>query len=58
MSLNGRSINIKFQDIRDASHIMSLAALCIQETWGKIQGLTTQSKGTTSQFLKYVVTLI
>ena len=35
MSLNARSINNKFQNIRDAVHRVDPAVLCIQETWGK-----------------------
>ena len=35
MSLNARSINNKFQKIRDIVHDFAPSALCIQETWGK-----------------------
>ena len=35
MSLNARSINNKFQKIRDIVHDLVPSVLCIQETWGK-----------------------
>ena len=35
MSLNARSINNKFQKIRDIVHDLAPSILCIQETWGK-----------------------
>ena len=35
MSLNARSINSKFQKIRDIVHDLAPSVLCIQETWGK-----------------------
>ena len=35
MSLNARSINNKFQTIRDILHDLDPSVLCIQETWGK-----------------------
>ena len=33
-SFNARSINNKFQNIRDMTHKTSPVVLCIQETWG------------------------
>ena len=35
ISLNARSINNKFQEIRDATHKINPSVLCIQETWGR-----------------------
>lgn len=38
MSLNARSVNNKFQDIREVVHKLRLAVLCTQETWGENAG--------------------
>ena len=35
LSLNARSINNKFQKIRDLTQTICPSILCIQETWGK-----------------------
>ena len=35
MSLNARSINNKFKQLRDTMHTIDPGVLCIQETWGK-----------------------
>jgi len=34
-SFNSRSINNKFQKIRDMTHTIAPVVLCVQETWGK-----------------------
>ena len=45
MSLNARSINNKFQKIRDAVHNIDPGILCIQETWGQNEGTDYSIKG-------------
>ena len=45
MSLNARSVNNKFQKIRDAVHKIDPSVLCIQETWGQNSSTDYSIKG-------------
>ena len=45
MSLNARSMNNKFQKIRDAVHSIKPTILCLQETWGKNESTDYSIKG-------------
>ena len=44
-SLNARSVNNKFQKIRDAVHKIDPSILCIQETWGQNSSTDYSIKG-------------